>query len=188
MKDKLKPRIPFEIPETKTIVMVALLVLAPLLLNLVLWKTLAHPAETRARSLKDLQALLRIKPKFESLLLESDVLLNRADEFDKKGDPTRMIKQIQEKAREFHIQINEVRLKDADRQMGAAPASKGPASFEEVVVALEVQGNYHKLGRWIHALESRPDLRVESFSLRPSEANRKTNALSLQLGIFMRNS
>ena len=170
-------------PFTKRFAFAAFLIVAPLLLNIFLWKAFVKPAQEKVRTLQDMVSLIRMKPNLELLVQESDHLLASWQEH-----PLMVVKEIQKQAGNFHVQIKEINTADRETAHDAkGNLSKDALSFSSVPVSLETAGSYNKLASWLNAIETKSGLQIDQWTLLPPSAQGGVSRLSVKMKVILTN-
>ena len=162
----------------------------PIFANVFLWQTLCVPLHQKLGQLKNTESLLRLKPEVESLLDQSGGLLAA---WERNGfsdqNPTGVVKEAQKLAGDHRVQIKQVSMSDSeapsDSKIGAVENTS--SAFTKTSITLEVVGSYNKLARWLSAIESKPGVKISSWSLARSGEGNQTSRLNLNMEVLLKN-
>ena len=156
----------------------------PIFANVFLWQTLCVPLHQKLGQLKNTESLLRLKPEVESLLDQSGGLLAA---WERNGfsdqNPTGVVKEVQKLAGDHRVQIKQVSMNDSE--IGAVENTS--SAFTKTSITLEVVGSYNKLARWLSAIESKPGVKIGSWSLARSGEGNQTSRLNLNMEVLLKN-
>lgn len=160
----------------------AVLALSPILLNVFFWQVFVAPIHQKLNLSKNAEILIRAKPEFESLIGESNRLLS---DWERKGfgeqTTTGVVKELQKLAGVQRVQIKEVRMNDSQAAENVA------SGFTKTSIDLEVIGSYNKLARWLSAVENKPGVKIENWSMGRSHEPNQPCRLVLSINVHLRN-
>ncbi|MBI4167812.1 MAG: hypothetical protein HY515_02545 [Candidatus Aenigmarchaeota archaeon] len=170
-------------PFIKKYGMWVVLALSPILLNIFFWRAFVVPIHQKLNLSRNAEILIRTKPEFESLIGESSRLLS---DWERKGFGEQtaigVVKELQKLAGDERVQIKEVRMND--NSQGAENVASG---FTKTSVDLEVIGSYNKLARWLSAVENKPGVKIESWSMGRSNEPNQPCRLNLGIDVLLKN-
>lgn len=148
------------------------LVFIPAVANFFLWEFLVLPKENVQRSLEQTERLVEETPWLVPLISESERLLkNWAEQGFLSTDPAVLKKDIQRLSKENGVKISADSMTD-----GSSPKTK--------LLKFQLRGSLKKLGQWISAVESRPNLRIENWRL-SSATEPGMDSLEIEFEIVM---
>ncbi|HEX9779630.1 MAG TPA: hypothetical protein VGB20_00265 [bacterium] len=146
--------------------------------------------ERRAR-LERLERMQELEPAYQQLLKKSHQVLTanrRAGGMDSSADA---ISTLQRTAGQNRIRITDLSAEAArraaspvDPRLKAKTRISQPIGSEGPAVALRVAGRFHRLGRWLEALEEEPGLQVESWTLEAAETQDGEHEASLTVAVL----
>ena len=164
------------------------LVIAPLLVNVLIWKSWALPQTARLRAGEEMKKMTVLQPKFEALLGEMHQLLGdwKKSVFT-KDDPSRAMQVIQKLGALSHVDIKEIRSKGqkfSEKKPGQANADL--SGYSEVSMDLEVRGSFGRLMRWMSEVEKQGGLEIDSWKIVPGEKPDEPHKLTLGINVFLK--
>lgn len=145
-----------------------ILVAAPLLLNVFLWLVWIRPEQARLRHWSELSRLDELKPRMETLLAESQTLLNEERQTDEKNN-TAILDELQHLAREARVEIQNSKIKES----GNAGVS----------IALTVNGGFDRLAQWVSEIEKIPSLQMNTWTLQPAKELNRPHQLNVDVAL-----
>lgn len=155
-------------------VLFGLVVLAPLLLNLAVWKFFFDPAFGKLSALQEAESIEKMKPQWTALLQQSGDLLQRSS-YNRETAAV-VVKEIQKQAGICGVQIDEILKKNLEG---------GGSSLVIMPVEAKVAGSYKKLTQWIGAIENIPGLQVDSWTfVKPEDSGR--DRLDIHIRVILR--
>ena len=181
----LRERVPF----SKRYVLWAVLAVVPLLANAMLWKFAVAPSIKKWHRLKDMGSIVQMKPKLESLLEESNQLLvDWQSQSSIQEGPTAALLKLQKLAADHRVQIKEVNTKEiqAFNHSKSVEPTGGFSALSCMPVTLQVTGTYHNLARWIHAVENKPGIQINDWSLAPPQGQEHGCRLDVDMNMILR--
>ena len=171
----------------KSILVGGIIFIAPLVLNLFLWRSFVTPQQGRLRQSVEGRTLAEAKPKLEALLGKSQQLLkNWKQSAFSKEDPAQAMQVIQKIGMKHHVQIQEIRSAGQQAsQNSSAEAKQAIPGFSEMPVELEVKGSFGKLVRWLGDIENESGLEVESWEIVPAKYPDEPHKLMVDLKVLL---
>ena len=164
----------------------AVFILAPLLVNIFIWKSFVAPGTARLQVKEEMKKMTVLQPKLEGLLAESHELLSewRKSIFTKE-DPSAAMQTIHKLGAQNHVEIKEIRSKA--QKLWENKADKNQISgYSQMSVDLEVRGNFARLMRWMNDVEREAGLEIDSWKLTPAEKPGDPHRLTVSMDVFLK--
>ena len=154
-----------------------LITVVPAAVNLLIWEIGVVPAQKKLAAVREMTALVEIKPRLEALVSQSDQILSKQSQGSPiTGDIASVVQWIQGSAKAQGIQIEEINKNNPEDPAAA-----------RIPVEFKVTGGYFRLTHWLTALEKNPDIRMDHCSLGPASAPGANNRMDLTVQILSRN-
>ncbi len=148
----------------------AILFVAPLFINILLWQAVIRPEQSRLRQRSEISRMEELKPRFETVLTESQVLLSGEKQtgFEKR-DVSQTLDELQRWARQYHVEIKNSKIKES-----------GPSGAE---LNVNVTGNFDRIAQWVSEIEKSPRLQLSTWTLTAAEELNRPHQLNADISI-----
>lgn len=161
------------------------LLLVPLVVNFLVFQFFLKPRRQEVKNLQGLTSLVKLKPRIEALIAESNELMaQKVAKVEPGRDVNPVLKEIRGLAREHKVEVRELRVRTETGGGKAGAQGTEVAGYKKVSVSMDMAGNYSRIARWLAALDRKMEIRVEDFTLEPSSAG--DCQLRLDLVILLR--
>jgi len=159
------------------------LLLAPLVLNGVVWSVFVHPRQRQVARWQDAHTLAALKPKLDALLTQSHDALMEWDRTDfTSEDPSAVTQTIERLARLHRVQLGQVNAKPGE----ASEHAHAPKGMTASSLTVDVTGRFGKLAQWMSDLERQSGLQVESWTLAAGDKPGDPHKLTVNVTAFLR--
>lgn len=164
------------------------LLILPLILNVLLWKSVTLPQQLKLRELRDKQLLIALKPKLEALLLQSRQLLEEKNASFMLGDPSAAMQTLERLAGRQQVEIKQIHTKNerSSAQTNSQQTKPLLPGFSTPSIHMEVTGSFDKLARWVSEVEAEPSLLIDSWILESAKDSRQPHRLIADITVFLR--
>jgi len=160
---------------------VALLTI-PLVVNLVMWRTLVIPQRQQLQILRDEQRLDALRPTLERLLAESRRMLKQVEAAHfTTDDPTAVMQLVQWLAQRHHVQIKDLSAQGQSQR----PTKDASPRLSTLPIELAVTGRFSKLAHWLSDMESQVGLQVDAWTLTSGKEPDAAHQLTVHLTAFL---
>ena len=179
------PATPPSVVNKKRMVLYGILIVAPLVLNGLIWNGLVRPERRALKELVTAVKLKELKPRLETLLAQSESVFRRWE----VAGLTEAIGEIRQSAK-----ANLVEIKNVDSSISHLMVPAGGARepdgytrrFIQIPISVEATGSYSRLTRWMGLIEEKTYFTVDSWILKPPGSAGGECSLQAQIILVMR--
>ena len=161
------------------------LVVCPLVINVVVWEALVVPQQRWLQDRHNVHRLLALKPRLETLSMNSQRLLTGwlgSPTVDSEGvDATAVIQRLADHHRVHVKEVHSNRSRSAAAKPGGA--ARGSQTALRTQIDVKATGGFHRLARWLSAIEAQAGLQVESWTMTAGEQPGDDHRLVLELSV-----
>ena len=179
------PAAPRSIVNGKRVALYGILIIAPLVLNGLIWNGLVRPERRTLKKLVTVVKLKELKPRLETLLAQSESVFRRWE----VAGLTEAMGEIRQSAK-----ANLVQIKNVDSSISHLMAPAGGARepdgyarrFIQIPINVDATGSYSRLTRWMDLIEEKTYFTVDSWILKPPAEPGGECSLQAQFILVMR--
>ncbi len=155
-------------------------VVVPLMVNVLIWNVLTKPSIQKLHELKFLDKGVQAKPKLQLLIQGSHEVV---DDWESRGlmfqDTTNALREIRRLSGDFNLHVKGVRTE------GSPTPLSGSSGFKRVPILVDAAGQYDEIAQWLSAIESKPGLQIEHWSLSSGKSNQNVEDLDVRISAIV---
>lgn len=146
-------------------------ILLPVVINFLILRLFVEPCKKEVAHMRSFSELVTLEPRLEALIAESNELMaQRVEKGLPSNDPGVVLEEIRALAKIHKVEIKELRIQNAEMAVGAvSDKALSAAGFQRFSLSMEIRGRYAKIARWLASLDQRMEVRLDNFTLLPSQ-------------------